>query len=95
MLTTAGKVRELLAAMSDDAPVFADVWTAATLVPWIEGIEDAAKDDGEALYPIDLANPDTLRRVLQCLPFLWDSYDAASEEFQSNLIQQFKKGGAS
>jgi hypothetical protein len=93
MVTTAGKVREMLAAMPDDAPVFADVWTAAELVSWIEDIEDAVEDDGGELDPIDLTDPDTLRRALQCIPDLWaSSGDGASEEFQSSLLEAFTKG---
>ena len=93
MVTTAGKVREMLAAMPDDAPVFADVWTAAELVSWVEDIEDAAADNGDQLDPIDLTDPDTLRRALQCIPDLWaSSGDGASEEFQSSLLEAFTKG---
>ena len=94
MVTTAGKVREMLAAMPDDAPVFADVWTAAELVSWVEDIEDTAADNGDHLDPIDLTDPETLRRALQCIPDLWaSSGDWASEEFQSSLLEAFKKGG--
>lgn len=95
MVTTAGKVREMLAAMPDDAPVYADVWTAAELVSWVEDIEDAAADNGDELSPIDLSNPDTLRRALSCIPDLWaSSGDGGSEEFVSSLLQEFTRGGA-
>ena len=94
MVTTAGKVREMLAAMPDDAPVFADVWTVAELVDWIGEIEEVAEDDGDELDPIDLSNPETLRRALACIPDLWaSSGGGASEEFVSSLLEAFKKRG--
>ena len=99
MITTAGQVRAMLAGLTDDEPVFADLWTAGEMRQWIEDIEDAAEDDGGELDPVDLRDIDLkdasmLRRALACIPNAWEtSGDDMSEMLTNALIDEFFGGG--
>lgn len=96
MVTTAGKIREMLAGLPDDSPVFADVWTATEMQDRIDSLQDAAEDNGDACPDIDLSDASTLRRALDCLPDLWATCgDDVSDQVNDALYREFvREGGA-
>lgn len=94
MITTAGQVRAMLAGMPDNAPVFADVWTAKEIQQWIDPVaQNYAEDNGVELQPIDLTDASTLRRALNCIPDAWGSAgDEMHEELTNAIRDEFFDG---
>lgn len=96
MMTTAGQVRAMLAGLTDDAPVFADVWGEREIESWITAlVDDHTEDAGDDCLPPDLSDASTLRRALECIPDAWSiAGDDLSDRLTAALYDAFITGGA-
>lgn len=91
MITTAGQVRAMLAGLTDDSLVFADLWTAREMRQWIDPIKEDSDIEMEA---INLKDASMLRRALACIPDAWEtSGDDMSELLTNALVDEFFGGG--
>ncbi len=68
MRRTAREIREMLADVPDDAPVFAEIWTPEDVRVWLRQLMDSAEvEDGRPLE-LDLGDPTVIARAMDCIP---------------------------
>ena len=68
MRRTAREIREMLADVPDDAPVFAEIWTPEDVRVWLRQWMDSAEvEDGRPLE-LDLGDPTVIARAMDCIP---------------------------
>ena len=68
MRRTAREIREMLADVPDDAPVFAEIWTPEDVRVWLRQWMDSAEvEDGRPLE-LDLGDSTVIARAMDCIP---------------------------
>ena len=68
MRRTAREIREMLADVPDDAPVFAEIWTPEDVRVWLrQWMYSAEVEDGRPLE-LDLGDPTVIARAMDCIP---------------------------
>lgn len=68
MRRTAKELRDLIAALPDDAPVFAEVWTPEDVRVWLRQWMDSSDEDEGPPRDLDLDDPEVIARAMDCIP---------------------------
>lgn len=68
MRRTAKELRELLATLADDAPVFAEIWTPEDVRVWLRQWLDSLEMEVERPPQLDLDDPTVIARAMDCIP---------------------------
>lgn len=91
MRRTAKEIRELLAALPDDAPVFAEIWTPQDVRVWLQQWLDSLEMEVEHPPKLDLDDPSVIARAMDCIPLgEWSVYgDDLMEQFHERLAEAF------
>lgn len=61
-------VRNMLATLPDDAPVFAEIWTPEDVRVWLRQWLDAYAMEDERPPGLDLDDPSVIARAMDCIP---------------------------
>ncbi len=91
MRRTAKEIRDLLATLPDDAPVFAEIWTPEDVRVWLRQWLDALEMEVERPPDLDLDDPTVIARAMDCIPLGdWSAYgDDLMELFHERLGEAF------
>jgi len=91
MRRTTKEIRELLATLPDDAPVFAEIWTPEDVRVWLRQWLDSLEMEVERPPDLDLADPTVIARAMDCIPLGdWSSYgDDLMDLFHERLEASF------
>lgn len=68
MRRTAKELRELLATLPDDAPVFAEIWTPEDVRVWLRQWLESLEMEVGRPPQLDLDDPTVIARAMDCIP---------------------------
>jgi hypothetical protein len=91
MRRTAKELRDLIATLPDEAPVFAEVWTPEDVRVWLRQWIESSDEDEWPPCDLDLDDPEVIARAMDCIPLGdWSSNgDDLMEEFHIRLDEAF------
>ena len=91
MRRTAKEIRDLIAALPDDAPVFAEIWTPEDVRVWLRQWLDSLEMEVERPPDLDLDDSPVIARAMDCIPLGdWSACgDDLMEEFHIRLDEAF------
>jgi len=91
MRRTAKEIREMLATLPDDAPVFAEIWTPEDVRVWLGQWMESQEDEDAPPTDLDVEDPTVIARAMDCIPLGdWSVHgDDLMEMFHQRLAEAF------
>lgn len=91
MRRTAKEIREMLATLPDDAPVFAEIWTPEDVRVWLRQWMESLEDEDAPPTDLDVEDPTVIARAMDCIPLGdWSVHgDDLMEMFHRSLGEAF------